>query len=37
MSTQSAASGGSGKTRSEEELGAKWDRCIADLIVKTGS
>ena len=22
--------------RSEDELGRKWDRCIADSIVKTG-
>ena len=33
----SPAGVGSGKARSEDELGTKWDRCIADLIVKTGS
>ena len=28
----------SGETmvRSEDELGIKWDRCVADTIIKTG-
>ena len=29
-------SSGSKSVRSEDELGEKWDRCIADSIVKTG-
>lgn len=28
---------GEGKeVRSEDELGVKWDRCVADTIIKTG-
>lgn len=27
---------GSRPTRSEDELGEKWDRCIADSLIKTG-
>lgn len=26
----------SGRVASEDELGQKWDRCLADAIVKTG-
>lgn len=30
-------SSGEGKeVRSEDELGVKWDRCVADTIIKTG-
>ena len=31
-----SASGSSKSVRSEDELGEKWDRCIADSILKTG-
>ena len=27
---------GEGVVRSEDELGVKWDRCVADTIIKTG-
>ena len=27
---------GSRATRSEDELGEKWDRCVADSLIKTG-
>ncbi|KAL5492036.1 hypothetical protein EMCRGX_G017425 [Ephydatia muelleri] len=27
----------SGRVASEDELGQKWDRCLADAIVKTGA
>ncbi|XP_065890092.1 MICOS complex subunit Mic10-like [Dysidea avara] len=27
----------SAATASEDELGLKWDRCVADLILKTGA
>lgn len=26
----------SGRVASEDELGQKWDRCLADALVKTG-
>ena len=28
--------GGGERVRSEDELGLKWDRCVADTIIKTG-
>ena len=28
--------GGGEVVRSEDELGVKWDRCVADAIIKTG-
>ena len=31
-----SAGGSSKSVRSEDELGEKWDRCIADSILKTG-
>ena len=31
-----SASSSSKSVRSEDELGEKWDRCIADSILKTG-
>jgi inner membrane organizing system protein 1 len=27
----------SGLTKAEEELGQKWDRCLMDTLIKTGS
>ena len=32
---KSVEGGGEG-VRSEDELGLKWDRCVADTIIKTG-
>ncbi|CAI8027806.1 MICOS complex subunit Mic10 [Geodia barretti] len=29
--------GGGERVRSEDELGLKWDRCVADTIIKTGT
>lgn len=29
--------GDGGRRRSEDEPGEKWDRCVADVIIKTGA
>ena len=33
---KSGDGGGEERMRSEDELGLKWDRCVADTIIKTG-
>ena len=36
MSGEAKGEGGGEVVRSEDELGVKWDRCVADAIIKTG-
>lgn len=39
MSAEVKSDGGGSEeeaVRSEDELGMKWDRCVADTIIKTG-
>ena len=36
MSEAVKGEGGGEVVRSEDELGVKWDRCVADAIIKTG-
>ena len=33
---KSEGGGGGERVRSEDELGVKWDRCVADTVIKTG-
>ena len=35
-SGEGGGEGGGEGVRSEDELGLKWDRCVADTIIKTG-
>lgn len=36
MSSAASSRGEGERVRSEDELGVKWDRCVADAIIKTG-
>lgn len=36
MSSESSNRGEGEGVRSEDELGMKWDRCVADAVIKTG-
>ena len=36
MSGEAKGEGEGEVVRSEDELGVKWDRCVADAIIKTG-
>ena len=36
MKDDGGGGGGEEVVRSEDELGIKWDRCVADTVIKTG-